>query len=638
MRIESAVGCPTSAGESAEDKTVRDGSTGLFTNILDCFRVLLSGSLSEDAATCETPAATGKPADRSQIVRADTSIFPVMHESSATRPNTDSADELTLRKNCRELPATCPGPAPTVPIGVTFNLAAPEFAETGQPSPGTQDGSARPAGAIGEEVLTAAAARMPSGFAQQAETLISFLNRQDGVSVDDTAASRSEIEAGEESTTSADSAADLNLKPESPGQCREVANPPIPTPAASQAAPAVMAQATATVLMMGMNLGQPDQSSVNTDDTPVPSSFSVHSAPGMPWTRGTETQSGFAAASVTSWMPPRSGNAAKGDMGHAVGSTVKGEAEPETTALPEGSSAYSRVIRVDDGTVQAADASVEARLAGSNSPAQKLPDKALSPNSGQPTDRQEVDNRAEARRDSADFRAEAHLQSQAESTTRPAGAFKAAAVDPATPAVDSEKISAGRSRLRAVVEGGAREDSTMSSLSGVARDAQSSSQATAGVRDVKAPAFVFEVAERISTVVAGNRGEVTIQLKPDQFGRMNIVAESGASGILARITTESASLKQYLESNLPVLQQALQDQGLKVERIDVLVQEGLLQQQSANQWQQNLGHSSGGHDTDGNARSATTAPTRPAEPAHEITLDAIILGALHPNSTFHTIA
>jgi len=172
----------------------------------------------------------------------------------------------------------------------------------------------------------------------------------------------------------------------------------------------------------------------------------------------------------------------------------------------------------------------------------------------------------------------------------------------------------------------------------MARDAQIAPQPASGVKDLKAPAFVFEVAERISAVVTGARGEVTIQLKPDQFGRMNIVAESGASGIVARITTESASLKQYLESNLPVLQQALHDQGLRVERIDVQVQEGLSQQQSPNQWQHGFGHAPGGHDSERSPRITPSAAVQPGDAASEITLDAAVMGALHPNSTFHTIA
>jgi len=67
----------------------------------------------------------------------------------------------------------------------------------------------------------------------------------------------------------------------------------------------------------------------------------------------------------------------------------------------------------------------------------------------------------------------------------------------------------------------------------------------------KPSGFVFEVAERISMVVAGNRNEVTIQLRPENLGRMKVVAESGTAGLIARITTELGSVKQLLENSLP---------------------------------------------------------------------------------------
>jgi flagellar hook-length control protein FliK len=307
--------------------------------------------------------------------------------------------------------------------------------------------------------------------------------------------------------------------------------------------------------------------------------------------------------------------------------------------MPEEKVAGARVSGLAGVTGPVVDAGVEEHDTGSYVPTQKLTDKALPSILSQEAGRQETGKQTDSRSTATDQRAEVRLQPQSESVTRAAGPSRTAtAADPAISAAELENIAVGRGRLRTTFDGGAREVSAGSSLSAMARDTQVSLQAPTGARDVKAPAFVFEVAERISTVVAGGRGEITIQLKPDEFGRMNIVAESGASGILARITTESASLKQYLESNLPVLQQALQDQGLKVERIDVLVQEDLSQQQLANQWQHNFGHAPGGNDSDRTPRFAPVGADQPGAPADEITLDAGILGALHPNSTFHTIA
>jgi hypothetical protein len=633
MRIESAVGCPISAGDSAEEKTVPDGSTGLFTNILDCFRALVSGAASEDAAAVEEPAA-GKPCDRNPMAAADASAFQAIHETSAVPPKVVRAGDPTVRKDGRELSASSPVPLSIGSDGSSFGLTVPGFVGKAQP------GSAIPATAASQTgALTAAAARMPPGLSQHGEVPGLATDRQAGALVGHAVARTSDAEAGEESTASTDGAADAGLDPGGLSRDYEPANPQSPAQAASQATLPVTVHATATALAMNVNVLQPDGSSVNAGSTPSPSSSSAPSNAAKAWNRVIETGAGSPSAPVAPWAPQRNSNAGRAAASQAGDRTVKSQAAPDTSVAPEGSSAYARVIRVDDGTVPPVDANVEARFTGSDVPAQKLPDKVFSATSGPQADRQGIGDRIDTQPDSPGFRADKHLPSQGESAARPAGTLKTAAVvDPATQAAELEKVSAGRVRPRPIGEGGAREDSAMSSLSGVTREAQVPSQATTGVKDVKAPALVFEVAERISTVATGGRGEVTIQLKPDQFGRMSIVAESGAAGILARITTESASLKQYLESNLPVLHQALQDQGLKVERIEVLVQEGLLHQQSANQWQHNFGHASGGHDTGSNGRLAAASPAPVAQPANEITLDAVTQRALHPHSTFHTVA
>ncbi len=138
-------------------------------------------------------------------------------------------------------------------------------------------------------------------------------------------------------------------------------------------------------------------------------------------------------------------------------------------------------------------------------------------------------------------------------------------------------------------------------------------------------------------VVAGNRSEVTVQLKPDHLGRMKVIAESTTAGLVVRIATESPAAKQLLESNLPGLQHALQDQGLKIERIDILVQERSDPWPSAGHRQQQLGHRSGTEDGTGQGAYTEGREASIAAPV-EIPVDPVALAAMHPNSTFHTVA
>jgi hypothetical protein len=145
--------------------------------------------------------------------------------------------------------------------------------------------------------------------------------------------------------------------------------------------------------------------------------------------------------------------------------------------------------------------------------------------------------------------------------------------------------------------------------------------------------FIIQLAERIRAE-AGNGGEgIRIQLKPANLGRVEISAESGAAGLVARIVTESGAVRQFLEGNVQILEQALQDQGLRVERIDIVMQESLdLRPSTGNQHSgQGAGHASGGPDPQ-------SSQARGVREEDGIVLDPATLVALGPNSTFHTVA
>jgi flagellar hook-length control protein FliK len=144
--------------------------------------------------------------------------------------------------------------------------------------------------------------------------------------------------------------------------------------------------------------------------------------------------------------------------------------------------------------------------------------------------------------------------------------------------------------------------------------------------------FIIQLAERIRAEAGGGEG-IRIQLKPANLGRVEINAESGAAGLVARIVTESGAVRLFLEGNLQVLEQALQDQGLRVERIDIVTQEGLdLRPSTGNQQGgPGAGHASGSSDP----QSSRGGVIREQD---AIELDPATLVALGPNSTFHTVA
>lgn len=148
------------------------------------------------------------------------------------------------------------------------------------------------------------------------------------------------------------------------------------------------------------------------------------------------------------------------------------------------------------------------------------------------------------------------------------------------------------------------------------------------------PDFLMQLAERIQTQLRAGENIVRIQLKPSTLGRLEIRAETSGSGVQATIFTESTGVKNLLEHNLQILQQSCQEQGLKIDRINIAVQEGLWNQH-ASSGQHGARSGSGEHDNSGTPASYGD---RLEEAGEELTLDTETLAALGPHSTFHTIA
>jgi len=161
-------------------------------------------------------------------------------------------------------------------------------------------------------------------------------------------------------------------------------------------------------------------------------------------------------------------------------------------------------------------------------------------------------------------------------------------------------------------------------------------QASAQVSGSRNSEFFLQIAEKFQMLVRNGNGEIHIQLRPENLGRLDIRAEAGANGVLARIVTESNSVKSYLESNLHALQQSFQEQGLKVERIDVLVHEGFDARNPAAH-QQHSGNN-GSSNPQADSSVVTPAGAQRAAMQDEILVDPMTLVYLGPNSTFHTTA
>jgi flagellar hook-length control protein FliK len=147
--------------------------------------------------------------------------------------------------------------------------------------------------------------------------------------------------------------------------------------------------------------------------------------------------------------------------------------------------------------------------------------------------------------------------------------------------------------------------------------------------------FIEQLAERIQVQVRDGKGEIRIQLKPDSLGHLEIRAESTVNGVVARIMAESGTVKNYLESNMHQLQQSLQDQGLRIDRIQVSVQDNS-GSQSFSGYAAESGHSGSGNQGRSGNRSGSGEIA--ADLQEELPVDPGTWAALNPNGRFYTIA
>jgi flagellar hook-length control protein FliK len=87
------------------------------------------------------------------------------------------------------------------------------------------------------------------------------------------------------------------------------------------------------------------------------------------------------------------------------------------------------------------------------------------------------------------------------------------------------------------------------------------------------PGYLLDqVSRQIVRLRTAGENEITLQLKPPHLGRMKLNVEHTSGGIKVGIVVESATAKEMLLSHTNELKAALGDQGLRLDKIDVGIQ------------------------------------------------------------------
>jgi len=102
--------------------------------------------------------------------------------------------------------------------------------------------------------------------------------------------------------------------------------------------------------------------------------------------------------------------------------------------------------------------------------------------------------------------------------------------------------------------------------------AQSESSAIEGqgmVADLRE--IAYQIIDRIKLSVTPDQSSLELSLNPESLGRVKLTIESSPGGMTARFAVENQISKEAIESQLGALREALNQQGIKVEAIEVTV-------------------------------------------------------------------
>lgn len=91
---------------------------------------------------------------------------------------------------------------------------------------------------------------------------------------------------------------------------------------------------------------------------------------------------------------------------------------------------------------------------------------------------------------------------------------------------------------------------------------------TPPVRDI-----ISQIVEKAGASITGDKAEMVMELKPESLGRISlkVVTENGI--VMAKLVAENRQVQQVLETNLQILKDSLEKQGINVQSLSVSVRQ-----------------------------------------------------------------
>ena len=117
--------------------------------------------------------------------------------------------------------------------------------------------------------------------------------------------------------------------------------------------------------------------------------------------------------------------------------------------------------------------------------------------------------------------------------------------------------------------------STQTAATGEVALAEEALTSVAQMREI-----VDQIVEKIKVVIQPEQTNMELQLNPEHLGRVHLTITEKEGMMTAQFAAETHAAKEAIESQLVQLREALQEQGLKVESIEVMVSDFSFNQNS----------------------------------------------------------
>lgn len=111
----------------------------------------------------------------------------------------------------------------------------------------------------------------------------------------------------------------------------------------------------------------------------------------------------------------------------------------------------------------------------------------------------------------------------------------------------------------------------MTNLTESIESVMESSSVTTGAERINAADIVNQVIEAIRVNVSADTTSMELQLNPENLGKVNLTVASREGTLTATITVQNDAVKTAVESQLVQLKEQMNNQGLKVKDVEVLV-------------------------------------------------------------------